>query len=232
VPSALAGAARSRSATSPRSGWARASQRSSHGLAAPTQVGQHCCIVQHQPRWASIVVLFGCSLPVGHLLLSPCMRRPPCGLLSPELHGGGPDPKGKTFEGSVSSSHSLEPAAPALPPRRLPPPKVHHRGWAKPHATEPSNAVSPCSLPTAPPLARGPAGCWSGLTACRRHQALAAVSPPSGASQNAWVYYICPQTTKSMYQLIIAMNLQAAPTRITRWRPARRTASGSSTPPR
>jgi hypothetical protein len=25
--------------------------------------------------------------------------------------------------------------------------------------------------------------------------------PPSGVSQNAWVY-ICPQTTKSMYQLI------------------------------
>jgi hypothetical protein len=38
------------------------------------------------------------------------------------------------------------------------------------------------------------------LTACR-HQALAAVSPPNGASQNAWVY-ICPQTTTSMYQLI------------------------------
>jgi hypothetical protein len=40
----------------------------------------------------------------------------------------------------------------------------------------------------------------SSLTACR-HQALAAVSPPSGASQNAWVC-ICPQTTNQMYQLI------------------------------
>jgi hypothetical protein len=27
------------------------------------------------------------------------------------------------------------------------------------------------------------------------------VGPPPGASQNAWVY-ICPQTTKSMHQLI------------------------------
>ncbi len=40
----------------------------------------------------------------------------------------------------------------------------------------------------------------SSLTACR-HQTLAAVSPPSGASQKAWVY-ICPQTTESTCKLI------------------------------
>jgi hypothetical protein len=47
---------------------------------------------------------------------------------------------------------------------------------------------------------RHPCRTQSSLTACR-HQASAAVSPPSGASQNAWVY-ICPQTTESTYQLI------------------------------
>jgi hypothetical protein len=36
----------------------------------------------------------------------------------------------------------------------------------------------------------------SSLTACR-HQTLAAVSPPCGASQIAWAY-ICPKTTNSM----------------------------------
>jgi hypothetical protein len=40
----------------------------------------------------------------------------------------------------------------------------------------------------------------SSLTTCR-HQKLAAVSPHSGPVKNAWVY-ICPQTTKSMHQLI------------------------------
>jgi hypothetical protein len=53
---------------------------------------------------------------------------------------------------------------------------------------------------TATAAARAPAPAQSSLTACR-HQALAAVSPPIRASQNAWVH-ICPQSTKSMYQLI------------------------------
>jgi hypothetical protein len=56
---------------------------------------------------------------------------------------------------------------------------------------------SPCAAAEAGSVGGPP---WSSLTACR-HQALAAVSPPSGASQNAWVY-ICPQTTKSRYQLV------------------------------
>jgi hypothetical protein len=63
------------------------------------------------------------------------------------------------------------------------------------------------AAPTAACMAAGQAGAekprprlWPSLTACH-HQALAAVSPPSGASQNAWVY-ICPQTTKSMYHLV------------------------------
>jgi hypothetical protein len=48
---------------------------------------------------------------------------------------------------------------------------------------------------------------YSSLIACRQ-QTLAAMSPPRGASQNAWVY-ICPQTINSMYQ-IVGMHLLSA----------------------
>jgi hypothetical protein len=53
-----------------------------------------------------------------------------------------------------------------------------------------TRAINPCAHRHGSWACRASGAGQSSLTACR-HQALAAVSPPSGASQNAWVY-ICP----------------------------------------